>query len=62
MKLLNHKLGFFNNKIFFLEFQLMHDNYEGQDPDKGILKYYDIEALEEKVYLENVNNYSFSTP
>ena len=59
--ILGSSLGFYNNKIYYLDWPVEGSREDGWydlgEPSKGTIKYYDLTSLEEKVYMNNVSGF-----
>ena len=62
--ILDNDIGFIDNKIFYLEWPVEGSRQDGwydiDSKPKGILKYYDLNELEEKVFMANVSSFSIN--
>ena len=60
--ILGSSIGFYNNKIYYLDWPIEGSRNDGWydmgEPSKGTIKYFDLELLEEKTYLQHVSNFS----
>ena len=60
--ILGSSVGFYDNKIYYLEWPIEGSRNDGwydmDEPSKGIIKYFNLNDLEEKVYMQNVSSFS----
>jgi len=59
--ILGHSIGFYNNKIYYLDWPVEGSRQDGwydmSSLSKGTIKYYDLNELEEKVFMNNVSGF-----
>ena len=60
--ILGSSVGFYNNKIYYLDWPIEGSRADGwydmNAPSKGTIKYYDLNELEEKLYIPNASSFS----
>ena len=63
--ILGSSIGFYNNKIYYLDWPIEGSRNDGWydmgEPSKGTIKYFDLDLLEEKTYLQHVSNFSIDS-
>ena len=59
--ILGSSIGFYDSKIYYLDWPVEGSRNDGwydmNEPSKGTIKYYDLNALEEKTYMANVSSF-----